>query len=77
MKNYKINLIKIGRNDVSKEIVHNFMTLQLAREFALKESSKYLMSSGVSLGECDEENHYIVFAGFRNVGKVIIKESLE
>ena len=74
MKTYKIELIKIGRDDYSETIVMNFLSMKQASQYAIDEVGKHLMSSGITMS-CQDGKTFTVFAGFRNVGTVKIIES--
>lgn len=81
MKKFKIKLMEIGRNKHSEEIVSPFPRQETALHFALEESKKHLASDDVFLEIIDEDlskptvkEIWGVYAGFRLVGKVEMRE---
>lgn len=78
MKTFKIELIKIGRDDYSEIITHNFINKKIACQWAINEAGKHLMSRGISMSDNDNDDTlFTVFAGFRNVGQIKITQKKE
>lgn len=77
MTKFKIKLINIGRNDYCEEFEKDFADLYAAQEYAYKSVDLHLVSSETSLEATKEKDVYDVCAGFRTVGKVVIKEIAE
>ncbi len=72
---FKINLIKIGRNDKSKQFTEEFSHLEDAEIFAFHQVKKYLISNDVSMYNAnDDDGFYNVYSGTMKVGKVRIQE---
>lgn len=72
---YKINLIKVGRGKVTKEIITtDCFGITEAELFAVNEVGKHLMSKGVEIQE-ESTGVYGVNVGLgRRVGEVRIKK---
>lgn len=72
---HKIKLIKIGRENISREVIVLDLNIKRVKDVALNEVKKHLFSSDVSLEQKeDNKDLFNVYAGFRNVGEVEIKE---
>lgn len=78
MKTYKIELIKIGRNNHSESIEINFISFKIACQWAIDQAGKHLLSSDISMASTEEQpNDFTVFAGIRPVGNITVNEVMK
>ncbi len=71
---FKIELIEIGRSNHSEVFEKEFLNIDKAEEFALRQSSKYLLSKEIELVHEQGIIYSIIVGGFRVVGKIKIEE---
>lgn len=71
MSKWRLELRKIGRGKVSKDVEITTDTLPKAEQKAIKECGRYLMSRDIGLAYQDETT-YLVTANCRGVGQLRI-----
>lgn len=73
--NFEIELVKVGRNNVSRKLNVKNMSLEDAEQEALHQASLHLMSSIVELTRDRKKGNYtVIVGGMRPVGTVLIRE---
>lgn len=71
---YEIEWINIGRSNFNNKIIKEFETLNAVRRFAYIVADEHLMSRNTSMDATEKKGVFDIYAGFRLVGKVKIRE---